>query len=106
MEGKIRVCILQIPDETALQGRTTMGMIDTAVLRGHNGLLENAEPDSINVALFQATVVQDMKRTGRAYRQFLDNGAKVEIVVSEQHIIDCRRASRPADWTEEKGWKI
>ena len=82
-----------------------MGMIDATVIRAHNMLLENAEPERISGEIVQAGIIQDSQRAGREYRRFLENGAKLELVLPGHHIIDCRQASMPAEW-KKTGWQI
>lgn len=77
-----------------------MAKIDSSVLRAHNMLLENASPESISNETVQEPIIQDPQRAGRDYRRFLENGARVEIVVPDHHIIDCRFPS----WPKQKGW--
>ncbi len=77
------------------------------VLRAVNVLEENADLDSFDPEQFQTQdrIIRDGQRAGREFRRFLELGAKVEIVVPEHHIIDCRQASMPKKW-RETGWKV
>ncbi len=83
-----------------------MAMIDASVVRAHHMLFENMGAEAIDGALAQCAIIARGQEAGREYRRFWENGAKLEIVVEGHHVIDCRQASRPTDWTEEKGWKI
>lgn len=77
------------------------------MLRAMNTLAENADVDSLEPELLQHHVVKDGQRAGREFRRFLENGAKLEFVVSNTHLVDCRRASMPEEWRRESsGWKV